>query len=181
MNVLSKEDREFLNNLQQELLTQDTVGQANPRFWVVRQEVRDYGVENNDGICIIEDGATCYEGDFSNVKDWLKEEIEEIKTIEYEGGYFDISYKNGAEYFFDFEEFESFLNECRPNRFYVGTYRDREEIVANTMFLTKRECEEHIKSNSHHYNKTAHSYAMTAWRSPQVEKLYKILSETDWQ
>jgi hypothetical protein len=43
------------------------------------------------------------------------------------------------------------------------------------MFLTKRECKEHIERNHYHYNDTVHTYAMTAWRSPQVEKLIKIL------
>ena len=54
-----------------------------------------------------------------------------------------------------------------------------QEIDENTMFLTLRECKEHIEANSYHYNKP-HPYAMTAWRSPQVERLYKILQNTNW-
>lgn len=36
MRKLTKHDAVFLASLQHELVTQDTVGQANPRFWVVR-------------------------------------------------------------------------------------------------------------------------------------------------
>lgn len=53
-------------------------------------------------------------------------------------------------------------------------------IQRNTFFLTLRECKEHIQRNHYHYNKTVHSYAMTAWRSPQVEKLYEILENVDF-
>ena len=39
--MLSEEQRSFLMELQEELNTQDTVGQADPRFWVVRETVTD--------------------------------------------------------------------------------------------------------------------------------------------
>ena len=48
------------------------------------------------------------------------------------------------------------------------------------MFLTNKSCKEHIKANYYHYDEDAHSYAMTAWRSPEVTKLFKILQEVDW-
>ena len=57
--------------------------------------------------------------------------------------------------------------------------RNVERIAENTMFLTLRECKEHIERNRHHYHDPK-TYAMTAWRSPQVERLWKILQEVDW-
>lgn len=36
MNKINKEDIEFLKELQNEMLTQDTICQADPRFWVVQ-------------------------------------------------------------------------------------------------------------------------------------------------
>jgi len=48
------------------------------------------------------------------------------------------------------------------------------------MFLTKKECEDHIERNGYNYSEP-HSYAMTAFRSPQVEKLYDVLQNTDWE
>ena len=50
MNKISKKDIEFLKELQHEMLTQDTVCQADPRFWVVQQKVRTYGIHEDYGI-----------------------------------------------------------------------------------------------------------------------------------
>ena len=54
-------------------------------------------------------------------------------------------------------------------------------IVLNIFFLTKREAIEHIKANHYHYTDKVHTYGMTAWRSPQVERLFKILEEVEWE
>nr|WP_249746116.1 hypothetical protein [Bacillus halotolerans] len=53
-------------------------------------------------------------------------------------------------------------------------------IQPDTMFLTKAEAKRHIKLNKHHYSE-AHTYAMTAWRAPKVERLLKILETFDWK
>jgi hypothetical protein len=49
------------------------------------------------------------------------------------------------------------------------------------MFLTKAEAKEHIEANHYHYTKEAHTWAMTAWRAPKVERLLKVLSEFDFR
>lgn len=53
-------------------------------------------------------------------------------------------------------------------------------IAYNCMFLTRAEAEAHLASNYYHYTERAHAYAMTAWRSPQVERLLKVLHEADF-
>lgn len=59
-------------------------------------------------------------------------------------------------------------------------FETKEECIAeNTMFLTLREAQEHIQRNGYHYI-DPHTYGMTAWRSPQVERLYEILHEVDF-
>jgi hypothetical protein len=78
------------------------------------------------------------------------------------------------------DDLQNFLDEYSEDTYNVGYYKYREKIVENTMFLTLRECKEHIAINKHHYSDKVHSYAMTAWRSPQVARLYKILENTDW-
>ncbi|MDU2111703.1 MAG: hypothetical protein E7E92_04200, partial [Clostridiales bacterium] len=62
---------------------------------------------------------------------------------------------------------------------YLNNYKMEEFIVPNTMFLTLRECREHIEANKHHYNKPF-AFGMSAWRSPQVTQLYDILLNTNW-
>lgn len=53
-------------------------------------------------------------------------------------------------------------------------------IVPDTMFLTQEEAQRHLKANYYHYTKDAHTYAMTAWRSPEVEDLLKLLRSIDF-
>ena len=178
---MEKEDREFLKELQHEMLTQDTVCQANPRFWVVMQTVKDYWVDDDiDGICIYDTYAAenVFDGEIEDLANWIKEEFDVIEKCEYDGGYLEIVCEDENEFYIDnISEIKDFLEEYASGQYSICNYRNRAEIVQDTMFLTLRECKEHIKGNSHHYNSTAHSYAMTAWRSPQVEKLYKILEK----
>ena len=49
---LSSEDIQFLKDLSYELNTQDNVGQANPRFWVIMDYKKDYGDEFDGGTAI---------------------------------------------------------------------------------------------------------------------------------
>ncbi|HCL4455101.1 TPA: hypothetical protein N2D10_003127 [Clostridium botulinum] len=181
---MKKEDKEFLQQLQHEMLTQDTVGQANPRFWVVMQTVRDYWIEDDiDGICIYDKDAaeSVFEGELERITEWVKQEFDMVTKCEYDNGFIEIICEDGKEYFSDdISTITEFLEEYDYGRFSVCSYRNRAEIVPDTMFLTLRECKEHIKSNSYHY-KNPHPYAMTAWRSPQVARLYEILMNTDWK
>ena len=178
---MKKEDIQFLKDLQHEMNTQDTCCQADPRFWVVMQTVRDYEVSSSesDGYCIINknDCEDVCEGDFEEMAKWFND-FDFIDSATVESGIIEIKMGEEEELIFDSNDLENFLEEYCDN-YYVIYYKDREEIVQDTFFLTKRECQEHIKSNHYHYNKP-HPYAMTAWRSPQVERLYKILQNTDW-
>ena len=178
---MKKEDIEFLKELQHEMLTQDHVCQANPRFWVVMQEIKDYWVNDDaDGIFIYscQDGESVFEGGIEEVTEWIKE-LDDVKDCKFDVCYVEFTYEEEEFAIGDANELQRFLDEYDKDNYSVGEYRIREEIVPNTMFLTLRECKEHIKSNSYHYNKP-HSYAMTAWRSPKVQRLYEILEKTDW-
>lgn len=179
---MKEEDIKFLKELQNEMNTQDTHCQANPRFWVVMQEVREYGVDSDYGI----DGTiitSCDDGelginanDMEEVFNWLIEDFE--IDCELADDFIYINNEN-EDILVDVDDVINYLKELGYDRYSVVNYRDREEIVQDTMFLTYKECKKHIERNSYHYNKP-HPYAMTAWRSPQVERLYKVLQETNW-
>jgi hypothetical protein len=180
---MNKNDIEFLKELQHEMLTQDTVCQADPRFWVVMQTVKDYWVDDDvDGICIFDTDAceNVFEGGIEDLGNWIKNEFDVVTKCECDNGFLEIVCEDENEYYInDVSEIRDFLEGYSSGRYSICNYRNREEIVPDTMFLTNRECKEHIKSNDYHYNKP-HSYAMTAWRSPQVARLYKILQNTNW-
>lgn len=184
---MKKEDLKFLKELQHEMLTQDHVCQASPRFWVVMDAVKDYWVDDNiDGMFIYStsEGDGVFEGDLEELAEWIRE-LDGVEDCKFDSYFVEFVYK-GEEYLIsDIGDLESFLNEYEYDKgeehnYKVGYYREREKIVENTMFLTLRECKEHIEANRHHYSDKVHSYAMTAWRSPQVARLYKILENTDW-
>lgn len=109
---ITPEEIEFLISLQKEMNTQDTCGNAAPRFWVIKG----------------------------------KEKI--------------------------FESQDEYGENC-------GTYIGK--IYSDTLFLTQKSAENHLKSNHYNYDKDAHTYAMTAWRSPEVQMLWKIIQEINWE
>lgn len=180
--IMKKEDIEFLKQLQHEMLTQPTVSQADPRFWVVMQKVKEYWVDDNiDGIFVTakDSAETEYEGEIDwHLVEWLSD-FDDIQDCTYEDDEVYLTYDNSAYEIYDLESLKEFLNEYNEGNYEVGYYRNRDEIVENTMFLTLRECKEHIEANKYHYTKPI-PYAMTAWRSPQVERLYKILQTANW-
>lgn len=86
------------------------------------------------------------------------------------------------------EEYED-LSTQEVNEFLANNGHDDTMIIGisirpfmypNTMFLTEKEAREHLERNYYHYSQDAHTYCMCAWRSPEVEKLWKILRETKW-
>lgn len=214
---ITQEEIEFLKELQHEMLTQDHVGQAAPRFWVVAGTQRVYrGNEYScDGEVLIHDSEEVADGlkdAIEYFKEHYYEEMENEKiTIEpsellsnhYKITKFNINMDNIEDGVAEGhpqpdEEEILFEQDCicnidelletlvdvgliSDNNLYdSASYSNEHYRYPDTMFLTNRSCKEHIKANHYHYSGDAHSYAMTAWRSPEVEKLFKILEEVDW-
>ena len=77
---MNQKDKEFLKELQHEMNTQDTVCQADPRFWVVMETSREYGVSDDycDGrVLVLED---CEYETMDELYEFLKELINEGYT-----------------------------------------------------------------------------------------------------
>jgi len=162
--------------LEHEMLTQDTDGQAAPRFWVIMDyewQATAEGYHDRVSVYDSSDGDACeikeYATEIYNTQGdhYTKEALEELSEIikpdcVNESNLFDWIKNNvpGIDIFF-----EEKVAVIKPN----------------TLFLTKSEAQQHLKNNRHHYSKQAHTYAMTAWRSPQVEQLYEVIEQTDWE
>lgn len=211
---LTKEDLVFLMDLQNEMLTQDHVCQAAPRFWVVAGTKKVYASkEYAEGEQLIQDSEVIADGLEEAVK-YFQEQIEEEADDEdeiciiiekedtqsftsYRVAKIDKSIDTNAEDYgeqdeiimeqnsiADIEELLEALSDARfinKNDYDIGYYCNEDYRYPNTMFLTNRSCKEHIKANHYHYSSDAHSYAMTAWRSPEVEKLWTILEKIDFK
>lgn len=61
----------------------------------------------------------------------------------------------------------------------VFGFRAVRVIVPNTMFLTLKDCIEHIDANGYHYRKPQ-PYCMCGWRSPRFERVIKLLRTIDF-
>lgn len=203
--TISKEDIRFLKDLQHEMNTQDHVCQADPRFWVIAGSKKVYGVE--DGF---EDGFELYdqqEGDaisdgFEESIDYIKKEILPEINKEQQSEY-DSYYKleinddtaeiccklfenDSIEPFetecYNFSEFVEWINEQTNREFALANYRyERDSVYPNTFFISHREAKWHLERQKHNYCSDAHTYAMTALLSPEVERLWNLLQETDFE
>lgn len=190
---LSKEDLDFLIELQHEMLTQDHVGQAAPRFWVIATDkYQELGTEDSfDGTNVYSSNAAdiVCAGDMASIVEYVtenySEELEDENIVFIDNGrFYTAMFKDDEEEsIFCSEELLDFLKEhdVITDDYEITYYRNVHHIYPNTMFLTNRSCKEHIRANHYHYNEDAHSYAMTAWRSPEVSRLFDILDKIDWK
>lgn len=184
---LSSEDLAFLRGLQEELNTQPTLGTADPRFWVIM----DYEYVPTDEWVYMD--AIDFNGHTLDVADFLDCIYGEV--LEHDGGdaavrwlhehhirLDEFGHSQVSERSFDFGEVEEIRTE------YLEAHPDdsidflvrRRFISSNSLFLTLREATEHLKANWYHYDKNAHPYCICAFRSPQFERLIKLLRTADF-
>lgn len=171
--MTQQEDIQFLKDLQNELKTQDNDGQATPRFWTIG----DYemtpcpdGFEKEMHVVL---PTRDYHGKLDELIDNLKEEVTA------ENGYTEEA----------IEEFNDIQDDISALEWLQEHYDDGAELVPmkenfivrpDTFFLTKTEAKRHLELNHYHYSSKAHTYAMTAWRAPKVERLWSLLEAMDW-
>lgn len=185
---ITKEELDFLSDLQHELNTQDHVGQADPRFWVImgqEKQVVPSGYE--DDVVLYDDNAAEKLADgMDDIIKFLNKKFkddDEPWTITQECSSYTIKSKEDDEYdeyLCDLEELEEWLHKNNHKDYTFHYYSCKPMVYPNTMFLTEKAAATHLRQNDYHYDATAHTYAMTAWRSPDVEKLIKILQTVDF-
>lgn len=185
---INVDDLGFLEQLQHELNTQPHLCQADPRFWVIRDYEYREAVESDeiDAVELFEDGEgetmsleeavmRAYKdeldiGGEDHAKEWLEDKW--LKLDE-----------NGAvqpQYLLA-DTFKDVVEDYAEHNMMKCVFLTKQwRIVADTMFLTLREAEDHLETNYYHYTNEARTYAMTAWRSPDVAQLIKLLHEVDF-
>lgn len=187
---ITQEEAGFLCELQKEMNTQDTLSQAEPRFWVIKGSEERVVADGYGDSCVLfdEDAAETVARTMQQAYEYIKEKsIEELKEIEMvePDGFIKVKYDERCfgedeEELTCMEDVRDFLNGFN-DKYITINYEKADKIYPDTMFLTQKEAENHLRANDYHYSKDAHTYAMTAWRSPDVEKLWKILREVDWE
>ena len=198
--AITTEEIAFLKDLQHRINTQDHISQADPRYWVIRDYEKHYGkdLNNSDGWEIIDttDGETLLDGenvavDIGSCENFveavIRTTLEEIKENDMLSEHFDEDCFDSTKWKTDVEnpsyDVESFVENLNDfidwaDRFAVVEY----ETVAkdSNVFLSHEKAQKFLEGNSHHFSDDAHTYAMTAWRNPDMEQLIKILHEVDF-
>lgn len=162
----------FLKLLQSEMVNQENDGQASPRFWAVGDYKWVPSDEENAERSLIFTYDDC---EATEIEDY-------INNLEESGEYDEDQIKEVREKL-EYDSPDDVLDWIKENvtdECHLVYEREEHVVKTSTFFLTKREAKEHIERNHYHYTSKVHTYAMTAWRSPQVETLYKILETFDW-
>lgn len=161
---ISKEDYEFLKELQHELNTQPNDGSAEPVYWGVMDYDYELTAEGNGEPRIGIDGESyTLEGAIECVNDDISEYDKDIQEA---------WAKVNKE---DADDVAFFMKEELEWNCDVYWVEEKGRITRNTgAFITKRACKEYIERFGYNHNK-AHTYAMTAYRNFELERLLKIL------
>lgn len=173
---MTKEDKEFLAELAQELNTQDNCATRNPVWCIMDKEFR-INTENGFECRVIVDGILYSLEGFA---DYILNGYEHSSDV---GDDEIIDYITSC---YSTEELREYLEETfgdiEPNDFTI-VYGDYEDIIKEdaTAFLTKKSAEEHLISNVHHYSAYARAYALSAWRNPVYERVIEIIKNTNWE
>jgi hypothetical protein len=172
----TKEDIHFLKELQHELKTQENDGQAAPRYWSIMDYKWEVTEEGHEDRVSLFDGDACETLDLDEYVDEIlngerKDDFtgEELSELEYRK-----EYGSPSGVFDWIKEYDD------GNRYYPIYEKEISFIAWDTLFFTKKEAKQHLEKNRHHYSSKAHTFAMTAWRAPKMERLMKILETFDW-
>lgn len=156
---ISDEMYEFLINLSKELNTQDNRSTRMPYFFQVQTQ-EQIAVPEGQGT-----KAWYNDGSLIETKEEIMEAILEWKGwVDTNSGETDILYSKFTEY-----EKEIILEKAGWNK----VFYDYKEKLENA-FFTEKACKNHIKYNSHHYNKPV-DYLSYASRNDEMEMVMKFL------
>ena len=193
-HTITKDEIDFLIELQKELNTQTNDGNAQPIYWVIMDFMRDYNVEDGTPVLCNAPKQIVLESN-KEIADYIKEEldmyvheyddytitlIELLNADEKDENIIKKHIEDGYEHILlDMDECEDFLKQYESD-WEIRHYEKKAFIVNDLMFLTRQSAEDYLKSKGHNHSEDAHTYAMTALYNPVVEKLWKILREVDF-
>lgn len=170
---ISQEDYEFLKHLQHELNIQENDGNAEPVYWGVSEIYEEFRGESGD-----------YGGEpyikYDDGKLSLKEAVEEVEdTLNTDDDYDNVKEKwKEVDKSNPYEVRDFMIKHIGSGRWgsidviYIENVR---RVSENTgAFLTKKACEEYIKKYGYNHDNPK-TYAMTAYRNFELERLLNIL------
>lgn len=167
---VSQDDLEFLLDLKHELNTQTTDGNAQPVFWGVEESYEDAVPEGCGESKIVIDCENVLSQE--EAVEYINENIED---------YDEETQMRWQE--IDNDDFDAILDfikdDMNIHNASVIQVEEKWKLSRHTgAFLTKRACKQYIENFGYNHDKP-HTYAMTAYRNFELEKLLKILSNLE--
>lgn len=168
---MTKEELEFLKELQHELRTQGTDGNARPVFWGIQE----------DRVQTVPDGFGDRKVVVRHEEEWSPEEF--VVKVDFLVGLDGNPDTAGRWAEVDKDRIEDVVEFASDSGLMAGAevfeVRDVGSLSDQTgCFLTKRAARKHIELNGYHY-RNPRTYAMTAWRNPEFEKFLDIFEKLD--
>lgn len=175
MNIIEKV---FLQQLRDEMVNGDNDCQPSPRFWVIMDYKDEVTAEGFHDDVRFYDNHACHT--FDSVGDYIEDIEERIEDEHFDEG--------------DLEEIRKCINTIKSSTYVTDSdiedlfesvgdedsmrivYTKRESyIVPNRLFLTKKEANDYLKLYGYNHTDKAHTYAMTAVRSPHYKRLIEFI------
>lgn len=168
---INESDYEFLKELQHELNTQTNDGNADPVYWGVLEDYEALTFDGDGEVRIPHDDGAY---DFEELVADIDEDSENFSSS--------VKDKWNALDKNDLYEVMDFVNENWNDGNLIGEpywVETKDKICRDAgAFITKRACQEYI--NRYGYNhRNPRTYAMTAYRNFELERLLKILKTID--
>lgn len=166
---ISQEDYDFLKDLQNELNTQTDDGNAQPVYWGVL-ETKDIAVPDGCGETYIQfdDGKWDIHEAVEVVEDYINS-LDEKERAECKENWDAVDHDSITDVY-DFMCLDLGFDDLSLFDFVKEDYISR----YTGAFLTKRACQNYIDKYKYNHN-NPRTYAMTAYRNFELERLLKIL------
>lgn len=185
---ITKEEIDFLKQLQFNMNTQDHICQADPRYWVIRDYRKVYGdsINNYCGleINVYKDGLDDILIHNSNITNDIEKMLDVIINELIISSYIDKDSiteeqkRDIIEYSYDLssmvDEFNNVVDEVELSIQQYGLVP-----FDTNVFFSHQEAKDYLASREYKFSDRAHTYALTT-ESSDINKLFKILHEVDF-
>lgn len=185
MDLKQKYDIDALIALQKQMRHEDEHDndcQASPRFWMIMDYREVVGNEDyNDGrtVFVHDNGDHTEFNSFEELETFIQEYFFEDEEKEVPSDLQEI-YDAEEKSYDDLVQYA--LENLNEDDEFKELFLKKESFLSqNSFFLTKDAAKRHLEGNRHHYTKNAHTYAMTAWRSPGIFDVYRLLHQFDFE
>lgn len=183
---MKQQDIEFLKGLKKAIKEGDRCDEAEPAFWMIREgydcPVGDPDLADEKKLINLNDcGAPWCDEKLDELKEeladveeddclfdacWFKDDLDACKTV---SDVIEAMENNG-------------LRRSRNGNVEIAYVAKKKRLSTVTgAFLTYEDAKNYLARYGYNHPKDARPYALTAYRNPTFERLWRIITETDWE